>query len=134
MKVAKSELMFSTPTLAKIAVKAANPAERSAHACQLLVISGLQILTPDCADDPVGGFGSVHLNSFLPAAAASRPRRGLFALSALRDPSPIGGTSISCEFILDKIIGIIPYKITSLAEGRLPEAFGGWSEVRSLRA
>jgi len=33
MKVAKSELTFSTPTLAKIAVKAANTAESTAQNC-----------------------------------------------------------------------------------------------------
>ena len=32
--VAKSELTFSTPTLAKIAVSAANTAERTAQNCQ----------------------------------------------------------------------------------------------------
>ncbi len=34
MKVARSELMFSTPTLAKIAVSAANTAENTAQTCQ----------------------------------------------------------------------------------------------------
>jgi len=33
MKVAKSELTFSMPTLAKIAVSAAKAAESSAHSC-----------------------------------------------------------------------------------------------------
>jgi hypothetical protein len=35
MKVAKSELIFSTPIFAKIAVPAAKAAESSAHACQV---------------------------------------------------------------------------------------------------
>jgi hypothetical protein len=34
MKVAKSELTFSTPTFAKIAVSAAKIADGTAHACQ----------------------------------------------------------------------------------------------------
>ena len=34
MKVARSEFTFSTPTLAKIAVRAANTAERTAQNCQ----------------------------------------------------------------------------------------------------
>ncbi|OWK18758.1 hypothetical protein AJ88_01430 [Mesorhizobium amorphae CCBAU 01583] len=34
MKVAKSELMFSMPTLAKIAVSAANAADSSAQNCR----------------------------------------------------------------------------------------------------
>jgi hypothetical protein len=34
-KVAKSELTFSTPIFAKIAVSAAKAADSSAHACQL---------------------------------------------------------------------------------------------------
>jgi hypothetical protein len=34
MKVAKSELTFSTPILAKIAVSAANTADSTAHICQ----------------------------------------------------------------------------------------------------
>src|SRR5205807_1001825 len=34
MKVAKSELTFSTPTFAKIAVSAAKPAESNAQTCQ----------------------------------------------------------------------------------------------------
>ena len=34
IKVAKSELTFSTPILAKIAVSAANAAERTAQVCQ----------------------------------------------------------------------------------------------------
>jgi|1186.fasta_scaffold92615_1 hypothetical protein len=38
MNVAKSELMFSTPILAKIAVNAANIAESKAQTCQLAVI------------------------------------------------------------------------------------------------
>jgi hypothetical protein len=33
MKVAKSELIFSIPTLAKMAVNAAKPAENAAQAC-----------------------------------------------------------------------------------------------------
>src|SRR3954462_9556623 len=35
MKVARSELMFATPTLAKIAVNAAKIAESTAHNCQV---------------------------------------------------------------------------------------------------
>src|SRR3954462_15002270 len=35
MKVARSELMFATPTLAKMAVNAAKIAERTAHNCQV---------------------------------------------------------------------------------------------------
>ncbi len=34
MKGARSELMFSTPTLAKIAVSAAKTADSTAHSCQ----------------------------------------------------------------------------------------------------
>jgi hypothetical protein len=34
MKVARSELMFSTPTLAKIAVSAAKIADSTAQVCQ----------------------------------------------------------------------------------------------------
>jgi hypothetical protein len=34
MNVARSEPMFSTPILAKIAVRAANTADRNAHSCQ----------------------------------------------------------------------------------------------------
>src|SRR6266480_4561129 len=34
MNVAKSEFTFSTPTLAKMAVSAANPADRTAQSCQ----------------------------------------------------------------------------------------------------
>src|SRR5579862_7816142 len=36
MKVAKSGLMFCTPTLARIAVSAANTAERSAQSCHVM--------------------------------------------------------------------------------------------------
>src|SRR6185312_9437359 len=35
MKVARSELIFATPTLAKMAVNAAKIAERTAHNCQV---------------------------------------------------------------------------------------------------
>jgi hypothetical protein len=37
MKVAKSALTFSTPTLAKTAVRAAKIADRTAHSCQVEV-------------------------------------------------------------------------------------------------
>jgi hypothetical protein len=37
MKVAKSALTFSTPTLANIAVSAANTADKIAHSCQVEV-------------------------------------------------------------------------------------------------
>ena len=40
MNVAKSELTFSTPTLAKIAVSAANTAESTAQICQEVKVSG----------------------------------------------------------------------------------------------
>ena len=38
MNVAKSESTFSTPTLAKIAVSAANAAERTAQTCHVPVM------------------------------------------------------------------------------------------------
>src|ERR1700692_2836610 len=41
IKVARSELMSSTPTLAKIAVRAANTADRTAQNCQDDSVSGL---------------------------------------------------------------------------------------------
>src|SRR5262245_24832842 len=41
MKVARSELTFSTPTLAKIAVRAANKADSSAQASHELARSGM---------------------------------------------------------------------------------------------
>ena len=37
MNVAKSELTFSIPTLAKIAVSAAKPADSNAQSCQLAI-------------------------------------------------------------------------------------------------
>jgi hypothetical protein len=39
IKVAQSELMFSTPTFAKIAVSAANTADRTAQSCQVPAIA-----------------------------------------------------------------------------------------------
>ena len=40
IRVARSELMPATPTFAKIAVSAANTAERIAQSCQELMVSG----------------------------------------------------------------------------------------------
>src|SRR6476660_5973857 len=45
MKVARSELMFATPTLAKMAVNAAKIAESTAHNCQARIRSNSRIYT-----------------------------------------------------------------------------------------
>src|SRR6266567_2838078 len=46
MKVARSGLMSSTPTLAKIAVSAANTADSTAQTCQEEKVSGLMNISP----------------------------------------------------------------------------------------
>ena len=51
IKVARSELMPSTPTLAKIAVRAANTADRKAQSCQEETDIGLTEATLRRNDD-----------------------------------------------------------------------------------
>jgi hypothetical protein len=46
INVASSGLIFSTPTLAKIAVSAANAAESSAHACHEEKLRHHQVISP----------------------------------------------------------------------------------------
>jgi uncharacterized membrane-anchored protein len=81
MNVARSEPMFSTPILAKIAVRAANTADRSAHSCQDLAVVAIR-----AAGTAVGDFISGRNMLGLPVSTAVTGILFVVLLLAWKEP------------------------------------------------